>query len=70
MITFTHPTTDLTTPGRTHLTVITLTCPETARPNVMPIVLVKVVAALGYSIWRPGPGMPPLGNATGSRDAP
>jgi hypothetical protein len=70
MITFTNPTTDLTTPGRTHPTVITPTCPETARPDVTRTVPVKTTAALGCSIWRPGPGMHPLGNATRSRDAP
>jgi hypothetical protein len=50
--------------------VITPTCPETARSDVMHTVPVQAVAALGCSIWRPGPRMHPLGNATGSRDAP
>lgn len=70
MLTLTNSTTDLTTPGRTHPTMITPTCPKTARPDVMRTVPVKAVAALGCSICRTGPGMHPLCNATGSRDAP
>jgi hypothetical protein len=74
------PTTPPTTPGRTHPTMITLTCAETVSPDVVRAALVKSATFLGLSIWRQatanlaescvGLGSTPLCNATGSRDAP
>jgi hypothetical protein len=45
-------------------------CPATFSPAVVRAALVKAATFLRCSIRRPGLGMHPLGNATGSRDAP
>lgn len=80
MITLTAPSTPPATPGRTYPTMTTPTCTETVSPNVMRAVLIKGATLLRCSIWRQAAenlaepraelGLHPLGNATGSRDAP
>jgi hypothetical protein len=80
MITLTDPTTRPAMPGRTHLTMITPTCTEAVSRDVMRAALVKGAPFLRCSIGRQaaenfaesraGLGLHPIGNATGSRDAP
>lgn len=81
MTTLTEPTTAPAIPGRTHPTMTTPTPTETVSPDVVCTALVKTATFLRCSIWRQaaknlaeahagGHGSHPLGNATGSRDAP
>lgn len=80
MTTLTDSTSPPATPGRTHPTMITSTCTDTVTPDVVRAALVKEATFLRCSIWRQaaeklaesraGLGLHPLGNATGSRDAP
>ncbi|MGH3547298.1 MAG: hypothetical protein ACRDQU_04060 [Pseudonocardiaceae bacterium] len=80
MTTPTEPTTPTAPHGRTHPTMTTPTCTETVSPNMVRAALVKGTMCLHCSTWRQpaeslaesrtGLGLHPLGNATGSRDAP
>ncbi|MGH3570886.1 MAG: hypothetical protein ACRDUW_03510 [Pseudonocardiaceae bacterium] len=80
MTTLTDPTTPTATHGRTHPTMTTPTCTETISPNEVRAALVKGTTCPRCSIWRQaakdlaksraGLGSHPIGNATGSRDAP
>lgn len=80
MTTLTDPTTPTATHGRTHPTMTTPTSAETISPDEVVAVLVKAVPLLHCPIWHPdaenlaecraGLRLHPLGNATGSRDAP
>ncbi|MCA1695213.1 MAG: hypothetical protein LC749_11040, partial [Actinobacteria bacterium] len=68
------------TPGRTRPTMTTPTYTETASADVVRVALVKSATFQRCSIWRhvaenlaesgAGLRLHPLGNATGSRDAP
>ena len=80
MTTLTDPTTPTATRERNHPTMTTPAGAEVVSPDEVRAVLVKADPLLHCPIWRPTPEnlvescarlrLHPLGNATGSRDAP
>jgi hypothetical protein len=80
MSTLIDPTTHLRRPEGTHPTMPAPTCTETVSPEVTRPAPLNGATFLRCSIWRhiaenlaesrAGPGLHPVGNATGSRDAP
>jgi hypothetical protein len=74
------PTTHSRRPEATHPTTTAPTCTETVSPDVVRAALLNGATFLRCSIWRraaenlaesrAGLGLHPVGNATGSRDAP